>query len=100
MRWTSFFTGVGALILLDVVIAPDNQGNYTAAGRVGDLLGLVGSAVQHLMSPGVPLVPDLRQTAAAQSSSASTGAAVVPLALAGQGPAGYPTAVPNPALSA
>lgn len=83
MRWTSFLMGVLVLTGLDAVLSSD-----ASAQRAGGALGLVSSAVTHLMSPASPLIPDLRTSAAATStaSTASTSSLVAQNAITPLGP--------------
>lgn len=53
--WRTALSGMLGLALLDAVVS-SNQ----AAGRVGGLLSGVGKVVEHILSPTVPAIPDLR----------------------------------------
>lgn len=61
------FGTILALSALEVVAS-----SSAAAGRVGGALQGLGTAARYLMSPSVPLIPDLR-TKAHQTSSAGIG---------------------------
>jgi hypothetical protein len=67
MRWTSFLMGVLVLTGMDAVLS-----SSASASRAGGALNLVSSAINHLMSPASPLIPDLRTTASAASTSTSS----------------------------
>lgn len=53
--------GVLGLALLDAAVS--TQG---AADRVGGLLGAVAKVIEHILSPTVPAIPDLRTHGGAQ----------------------------------
>ena len=81
MRWTSFLMGVLVLTGLDAVLS-----SSASASRAGGALNLVSSAVTHLMSPASPLVPDLRTSTAAATSTSSTSSLVAQNAIVPLGP--------------
>lgn len=68
MTLRGIFGGVLILAALEAVLSRD-----AAAGRVGGLLEGVGSVVQHVLSPAVPAIPDLRGKAAADIAAAAAG---------------------------
>lgn len=75
MRWESFVGGILALTLLEVVLAPDANGNYAAAGRAGGALSLLASVIEHVLSPAFPLIPD--HSGSSSTSAGSSSSAVV-----------------------
>lgn len=53
--WRTIFAGMLGLALLDATVSSND-----AAGRAGGLLDSVGTVIEHLLSPTVPAIPDLR----------------------------------------
>jgi len=54
--WRGIFVGMLTLVAIEAVVSRGE-----AAGRVGAALAGVGGLVEALLSPAVPLVPDLRE---------------------------------------
>lgn len=72
--WRTAFAGMLSLAVLEAVVSSDQ-----AAGRFGGLLKSVGTVIEHLLSPTVPAIPDLRKHGGAIAQSApgtGTGGAV------------------------
>lgn len=66
--WRTAFAAMLGLGLLEAVVSSDQS-----AGRVGDFLQGVGTVVEHVLSPTVPAIPDLRKHGgAAPTSTTST----------------------------
>lgn len=63
-------TAIGGALVLAVLDAAVSS--TAAAGRVGSIFTSLAKVMEHLLSPTVPMIPDLRKQGPPQSSAPST----------------------------
>lgn len=74
MNWRSMFATVLALALLQTAVSGKKRGqSESPAERAGGLLKGVGKIIEHVLSPAVPAIPDLRKHGGAATALATPG---------------------------
>ncbi|MGW3926010.1 hypothetical protein [Streptomyces sp. NPDC005093] len=68
MNWRSMFSTVLALALLQTAVSSDKR-----AKRAGGLLKATAKIIEHVLSPAVPAIPDLRKHGGAANTLATPG---------------------------
>lgn len=64
--------------MLGLALLEASLSSTQAAGRVGGLLGGLATVVQHVLSPTVPAIPDLRKHGGAAPAVATSGGSLLP----------------------
>jgi hypothetical protein len=83
MNWRAVFSGMVGLALLEAAVS-----STAAANRAGGLLKGVATVIEHVLSPTVAAIPDLRTHGGAATAAPSGGSPTLP--------ADWTTAAPKP----